>query len=552
MALIAVISVIIVRLWFVAAFSASPLFEPHPGEHDRTIYNEAARAVAQGHIWPEESFDYLPLYPWVLGACYAVFGERVIVAVMLGLVCDVLTVLCVLALARRIGAHPLVALAAGVLYALYPLAVAYSAITMPNTLNTTLVAALALALQSLDLRGAAWCFSVGILAGITALGFAGALPFFAAGLAWILIFSPERMPVRWRGVALCLIGCALPLAPVALHNSRAEGRFVLLTTHGGFNFYMGNHERATGYPLRVRDFRMTARAMLEDAHRAVEQEEGRELTRAESSAWWAGQGRSFWKEHPRQALRLTLKKLALFWNFRDVDDLRVLEQLRLTDGLFASRLWPGFAWFSVLGLIGLLFARNAGVSKVILLTGMFSLALFFITARYRLTLIPLMAAMGSAGGSNLRPISRAKILWSVLLIPALFVVAYPFPIRDLRAVDYHNAAIHVLGTGNAERALELVREGLAIDPNSTDLYHAQGIVLARLGRDGEAVQSFLETVTLNPAHGSGWLNLAITLARSGRINEAIEVLEHWLEIRPSDGRARALYNDLREGVGGRR
>lgn len=547
MALIAVISVIIVRVWFVTAFAASPLFEPHPGEHDRTLYHEAARAVAQGHIWPEQSFDYLPLYPWVLGACYAVFGERVIVAVVLGLVCDVLTVLCVLALARRMGAHPLAALAAGVLYALYPLAVAYSAITMPNTLNTSLVAALALALHVLDLRRSAWCLGVGLLAGITALGFAGALPVFAAALVWILISNPERMEVRWKGLAWCLIGCALPLAPVALHNSRAEGNFVLLTTHGGFNFYMGNHDRATGYPLRVRDFRMTARAMLEDAHCAAEYEEGRELSRAESSAWWAGQGRLFWKEHPRQALRLTLKKLALFWNFREVDDLRVLEQIRITDGLFASRLWPGFAWFSVLGLIGLLFARKAGVSKVILLTGMFSLVLFFITARYRLTLIPLMAALGAAGVSNLRPISRANILWAVLLIPALFVVVYPFPIRDLRAVDYHNAAIHVLGTGNAERALDLVREGLVIDPNSADLYHAQGIVLARLGRDGEAAQAFMMTVTLNPAHGSGWLNLAITLARSGRINEAIEVLEHWLERMPSDSRARALYNDLRTG-----
>ena len=543
---VAVVLAISVRIWFIGAFSASPMYEPHPGAHDRTLYHEAAKAVAAGDIWPDGAFEYLPLYPWVLGAGYAIFGDSLLVPAGLGLACEAVTVWLIVLLARRLGARWWMALPAAGLYALYPLAVVYSPLTMPNTLNAMLVTAWAWAMQRMDSRRMAWCAGAGLVGGVTALGFAAALTVAGAFLLWEGIRGVRARAAPWRGMAVFAVAFAVPILPVAVHNSKAEGSFVLLTTHGGFNFYMGNHERATGYPVRVRDFRMTARAMLEDAHRAAELEVGRSLSRAESSAWWTEQGRAYWRANPLEAAGLTLKKAALFWNFRDVDDLRMREQLELTDGLFAGWWWPGFALFSVLGIVGLLFARNAVAPKIVLLSGMVSLVLFFITARYRLTLIPVMAALGASGLSALWPMARVPVRRALWLIPAVLVIGFPFQVRDLRVFDYYNASVQVLGAGRAEQALALSREGLAIDPANADLYHAQGGALAQLDRYEEAAQAFQWTVTLNPRHATGRYNLALSLARLGQVCEAADVLGPWVEAVPQDRRAAQLYADLRQ------
>ena len=536
---------LIARLWFVATFSDSPLYEPLAGAHDRTIYHEAAQAVAEGAVWPEGSFDYMPLYPWLLGAGYRLFGVSLSVAAGMGLAFELATVLFLLLLARRLGAHPLAALVCGGLYALYPLAIAYTPLTMPNTLNVMLVTGLTLALHLTSLRRPAVSVGVGLLTGITALSFAGALLIVVAFVLWRLWAGYREGSMPWRGAAWFLLAFALPLAPVAVHNTKAEGTFVLLTTHGGFNFYMGNHERATGYPVRVRDFRMTARAMLEDAHRAAEQENERALTKAESAAWWAAVGRAFWREQPGQALALTLKKAVLFWNFRDVDDLRHLEQLRLIDQVFVGRFWPGFACFGLLGWLGLVTARRAAIPKLVLLTGMVSLVLFFITARYRLTFVPLMAALGAAGLSGLWAQVRARSWRLLWLLPGVVLVAWPFELRDLRPVDHYNASVHVMAAGDPHRALELAVHGLALDPHNADLYHAQGHALAVLEEYEAAAEAFGRCVALNPNHASGRYNLALILARLGHVCEAADVLEEWLTRAPGDQRSIHLHRDLR-------
>ncbi len=543
--LLPLVLAVFVRAWFAAAFLESPLFTPLEGQHDRTLYHEAAREVADGKHVPDGSFQHMPLYPWVLGAGYAAFGDDLRVSATLGIACDVVTVLLIVLLAARLGARPIPAGVVAGLYALYPLAIVYATLTMPNTLNTLLLTATALALTGLhDRKTGAWA-GVGLLCGITALGFAGMLPVAVVFLLWRLTNGWRRDPGPWKGILLFAVAFALPLIPVAVHNTRAEGAFVLLTTHGGFNFYMGNHERATGYPVRVRDFRMTARAMLEDAHRAAEQETGRTLTRAESSEWWFARGRAFWRESPGEAVMLTLKKAALFWNFREVDDLRMLEQLRLTDGLFRTPVWPGFAGFGLLGLIGLLYARGSAAAKTVLLTGMASIVLFFITARYRLTFVPLMAALGAAGLAGLWAKFRARDLQLWWLIPAAVIVAYPFPVRDLRPFDYLNASVQVLGAGRPEYALALAREGLEIDPRNADLWFAGGNAMAALERYEEAVDYFAQAVRANPAHAIARYNLALSLARLGRVAEAVAVLEEWVTHAPHDRRAAALYRDLK-------
>lgn len=533
------------RAGFLVVFMDSPLFVPLEGGHDRTIYHDAARQVADGFIWPEGAFTYMPLYPWILGAGYWLFGESLWVPSVLGIIFDALTLCFLFLLARRLSA-PLwgAALATG-LYAAYPLAIVYAPLTMPNTLNTCLVTVLTWTLLRLRPTSYRDWGVAGLVAGVTALGFAGALLIFAGFLALQGVRGARERQWPWQGIAVSVLCLALPLLPVSLHNSRAEGTFVLLSTHGGFNFYMGNHVGATGYPVRVADFRMSAAAMLEDAHAAAQQAEGRSLSRAESSSWWRQQGWAFWRAHPVAAMGLTLKKAALFWNYREVDDLRMLEQLRLTDQLFTGRFWPGFGFFAILGGLGLLYARRAAVPKLVVLAVMLSVAGFFITARYRLTVVPLMALLGAVAWPELVRLVRLRSWRLAGIVPLLILVAYPVEIRDQRPVDYHNAAVQILDEGQVERALDLANKGLEIDPAHADLHHVRGHALALLDEYDAAAEAFARTVQLNPRHASGRYNWALSLARLGRACEAVAALEPWVRQMPGDLRAAQLYRDLR-------
>lgn len=540
---------LLVRVAYAVSFADSPLFQTLAGQHDRTLYHEAA----QGALWPEGAFEHLPLYPMLLHGVYALLGASLKAAAAFGIACDVLTTLLLVLLARRLGARPLFAAAAGLAYAVYPLAIAYSALTMPNTLNALLATAFAFALTHAPRdRWPAW-FALGLLAGVAALGWAAWLLMVAALLIYWSVRRSSVDAPAWRALAAFTLAFALPLLPVAWHNSRAEGRFVLLTTHGGFNFYMGNHERATGHPVRVRDFRMTAKALLEDAHRAAEQDAGRAMTRAESSAWWSAQARAFWREQPRAALALSARKFMLFWNRADVDDLRMVEQARLLTGWFASPLWPGFGVFGLLGIIGLWRAPRAGALKVIALAGMASLVLYFITARYRLNLVPLLAALGAAGLAPLWSDLKARRygLAGGTVLAALLFVGWPVKLRDLRAVDHYNAALQLIQAGRTNEAFALARDGLAIDPGFAALHHTMGALYFQRGMFREAVEAFARAAALDPAHPQAAFNLALSLARDGDPCGGREVLARAALQRPLAESAQRLLADLTSACGPR-
>jgi hypothetical protein len=537
----------IIRLLALNIFEQSILFEPvESSVHDRSLYVHAINEVASGNYWPEGSFHYLPLYPWVMGTIAKAFGFSLKLAALFGILLDTCTTVLIVLLARRLGAHVMLAALAGVLFAAYPLAIIYSLLTMPNTLNALGVTAFVYAAQTISAkktdRSFPWlAFPLGLLAGIIALGFAGML---LMSVVTFLVITIQKRSIPF--MMLGLAGLILPIIPIARHNTAAEGRLVLLTTHGGLNLYMGNHEHATGYPLRIKNFRMSAQSMLEDAHRYVEQEVGHPLTKAESSAWWRDRARAFWREHPGQSLFLTIKKVVLFWNFREVDDLRMLEQLRILDPPFENFIGTPFALFSMLGIIGLFFVRSATVPRLALLAGMAGLVMFFITSRYRLTFVPLMAGLGAAGLGVMWQEWKDKKYWKLIqLVPMITLILFPFYMRDQRPVDYHNAAIQLMNRGRDAEAASVVARGLEIDPNSADLYFARGNLFFKQEKFTEAAVAFNQSLACNPDNPTTAFNLALSLARKGDYCGARDALLKRKNLKlPSDDKVDDLFNEL--------
>ncbi len=521
----------LLRFQFLQHLADSIFFEPIPNGNDRALYDRLARQIATGNVMPHGVFEYMPLYPWILGLLYVVAPANLWFAGFLGVLLDSLTASLIAGWVRGFGVRSWGAWVAGLAYAVYPVAIVYSALTMPNTLNTFLLLIFAIGVFRLKNEGSPWkWWRVGLVAGVLSLGFAGALLVWAACLVyWIL---DAWRTGRWKGAQwICFVlGALLPVLPVTLHNWRAEQHFVLITAHGGFNFYMGNHEHATGYPVQIAGFRGDAGSLLVDARNEAEKELGRKVTSAEFAGFWSKRARDFMIAHPFLELQLLGVKVLKFWNHYDYDDLRMVPMARLT-GLMGWIPPLNFACIGCLGLVGLFFARGVGVLRWMALAAMAGMIAFFITARYRMTVAPLLCALGVVGVESLL---RGSVTGRWKIGVAVFLsglVMWPMNKSDFRALDRYNTAAYFLARERPAEAWEQSRAGLLLGADPS-LYFVSGNALYLLHRDAEAEEAFRQSLALRPNDASTHFNLSRVLERLGRVDEARAERKRALELDP--------------------
>ena len=197
------------------------------GLHDPLLYQGFARHIADGDgylgLLGEPTAYYPPGYPLFLGAVQTA-------ADLIGL-----------------GDH-LPAVAAGLVVALWPGFVLYSALLLSETLFVALFAVVvACTLELGDLRrprplpavlGAA-CFGLAILVRPQVLV---ALPLVA--LAWWLARAGWRRVLA--GVGVAVLGAVVCVAPWTIRNVVVMGHLVPISTNGGDNLCIGFHDDATG------------------------------------------------------------------------------------------------------------------------------------------------------------------------------------------------------------------------------------------------------------------------------------------------------------------
>jgi tetratricopeptide (TPR) repeat protein len=547
---------LIIRLWFLGNLAASPFFEPNPGGNDRALYHGLAQQVANGHFFPEGVFEYMPFYPWLLGLLYTVTGPVLGLNLVgwLGALLDSATTFLIVRIALRLGAPKGAAVLMGVIYSLYPIAIVYSAMTMANSTNAFLFTAFGfcvLEMEKMERRDRRpYYFALGLLAGLTALSFAGMLLIGAIYSLYLLgtrclssSKTEESLRSRILIPVLFLVGALIPILPVTIHNWRAEHRLVLITAHGGFNFYMGNHEDATGYPVQIGNFRRDAGSLLADARAEAEENAGRKLLASEFSSYWSNKAWRFIREHPVQELRLLVSKIFRFWNHDEYDDMRLLPMFKLTGVAFTSPLWPSFGWIGVVGLLGLFFARGARLLKVISLLGILGVILFFITARYRLTFVPVLAILGALGIGEIYVRRRDWKIW-VFAAALVCFVWMPLSKTDFRALDHYNAASYMMARKMPKEALVQTSAGIALEPKNADLHLVQGNALFLLNRTVEAAQSYQETIRLKPSHASAHFNLGQTWMMLNRPEDAAKEAELALKYDPRHSGAKKLLQEI--------
>jgi tetratricopeptide (TPR) repeat protein len=474
---------------------------------------------------------------------YRVLGDgigtvRLVQALLGGVSCALLAAAGVSLFGRR-GAI------AGVLLAIYPPAIFLDGLVEKSSLVTFLITALLAVLAAARMN---WrdSLTAGAILGLLALARENALVLALPVLLWTG-FGPFDVPRRSRlRTALVLVaGCALVLLPVALRNQAVGGEFHLTTSQFGPNFYIGNHAGADGTYQALVVGHGSAADEREDATRLAEQAMGRKLSPREVSGYWTSQALDYIRSQPLAWLKLTARKLALTFNADEVSDTE-------SQSIYAERSWllrilGPFDFGLLLGMA--VFGAIATAASwrrlwflyALAITYALSVVMFYVFARYRFPIVPILILLATGGvlkavdavrAHRTRPLAMA----AATALAAVAVAHLPlYNSRAARATNYFDIAGALSkDPARTEDAREFYQRALDIDPQFPAAQFGLGTLLARSGRPEEAIPHYRSALASWPDYAEARSNLGLALAATGQVEAAAAEYEAALRLRTDD------------------
>ena len=474
---------LVLRLAYVTQIEASPLFT-EPAVDART-YTEHAARIAQGN-WlgrGEGPFWQPPLYPYFLALVSKLFPQslfysvRYVQALGGALTCALVYAIGLRLFQRRVG------LIAGLAAAAYGPLLFFDGQLLPASLAVALdTLALTLLLRFQRRPSAVGFGASGAVVGLAALAVPTVLLFAAACVVWLALRLPHRH------AAAFLLGAVLTIAPVTLRNLVVGGDTVLISYNSGINFYIGNNSQY--------DKTVAIRPGWEwDALVARPRRAGVERASQQSGFFWAA-ARDDIHADPVEYLRLLARKLFLLGHGDEVGRNQPIYFSRHDSDLLAALLWKhGIAFpFGIVGPLAvcgwLLALRHRRASLLTLFVAAYGVGViaFFVTARYRLPMIP------------------------ALLILAAYAVHWTT--QNLRGGCWRKAA-PVLGAAALFCAAANYRVSPMDMQGDAATHFNLGDALARRGRTWGARQALTRAVERDSTYWQAWLNLGTLMARGG-------------------------------------
>jgi tetratricopeptide (TPR) repeat protein len=543
------IAAIVIRVVMLAQISTSKL----GGELsiDSEFYRELAIDIQMGMGLPEGALTFNPLYPFFLAAVFRVFGEGMLAPRIVQALLGILTIVLVYVAGTRLVEDPMTgksrwnatALVAMAMAALYPQFVLYEGMLLGTTLEIfflTASFALALAMDD-DLRGGrelrvgrrrmpVW-LSGGLLGAMCGAGSLGRpnlfLPLVAALPVWIIARNPRGR--RWLAPAVGFAAfAALFLLPPTIYNAKYSGEFVPVTAHGGINFYIGNRIGTLGVYQPPEDMRGEMRGLIADARAKAEKETGRSMTDAETSDYYMQKALDEIKHNPGGWLLLLGRKLVLFWNKIEVQDMPEVLYFQNTLPLFKFPFLP-FSVIAPLGLAGLVVflrrRRNRSIVCLFLGTAMISVLLFYANSRYRLPIVPvviLLAAFFVAWA--VREIAARRMKYPGLMIALALVVFFGVSNRTIMKPNlgaiYTFLGNRYMNSGDEAKAAEAYAQAYRLDPTRDVSMINYARILLKNEEFAKAAAIYAKAYSINPRYPRLAIEYASALDGMGKRDEA--------------------------------
>jgi Tfp pilus assembly protein PilF len=438
---------------------------------DALYHHEWALAIAAGRQFINDAFFRAPLYPYFLGLVYKLFGAnqmvaRIIQAIVGSAGCGLVYLLARQLLKSQTSSHKpqaspkagpdlssflvprsdLIPRIAGLVMAAYPLAIWYDGeLQLEGLLTFLLVLGLVLLYRSRDTDRQWWL--PGIVFGLASLTRPNVLVFLAVLPVWLFVerkgftgprvqrFRSEAGTVRqgpprptaeprnprthsvWVRLLLVWGAAAVVILPVTIRNYVVSRQFVPIAWQAGTNFYIGNSPQSDGMTAILPGTRGGWWGGFNDVKRLAEEAEGRPLKGAEIDRYWLAQGLEFWRKQPGKALGLLARKTFLWFAGYEVGnetDLYTVKQYSFINYLLFKIPFLEFPFGILLPLALAGFWLWRGEWRrflpvyLFVVTYSLSFIVFFVTSRYRTSIIPVAAIFAGMGLTGLMRPQRGE------------------------------------------------------------------------------------------------------------------------------------------------
>ena len=510
------------RVAYILEADASPLFE-HPAVDAKTYTHHAQRLAAGNWLGVGEGpFWQPPLYPYFLGAVKVLFPEsffyvvRFVQALLGALVCAMSWWL------GRALFNPAVGLLAGIGAALCGPLIFFDGELLPASLAAFVDLLALVVLLRVWRRPSRWgflgagaAFGVGALAVPTVLTFAVAVPIV---LLWR---APRRQGLIWTGAFA--LGVILAVTPVAWRNWAIGGDGVGISYNAGINLYIGNNPDYAE-TVAIRPGWEWDELVTQPARAGIERPSAK-------SAYFAERAWDYIKGDPTGWLGLMGHKLGAFWHGDERGRNQPIYFWRTYSNVLSASLWKAgiafpFGLVAPLALWGMLLSlRRIGPMWPLLYVLSYCLGViaFFVAARYRVPVLPVLIVFAAYGLWALWDWGRAGRWWSLGLGLAV-CLAFAFAANSyLAPMDMEgDAAIHYnLGNAYAEagdkkRALAAFERAVAEDPEYWQAWLNLGGVKAALGDLIGGEEIFARVAQKAPRQVEPWMNLGARADHAAR------------------------------------
>ncbi len=546
-----------VRILYIFQIDGSPLFN-HPPVDGLTYLQHAAK-LADGNWFGvgEPPFWQPPLYSYLLGLHRVLFADEVFYSLrFFQIVIGSLTCVLIWFVGRRLFRHtPMIAAVAAMAGTLYGPLIFFDGEFLPATLATFLnLAGLVLLLRCQDKPSATRYALAGVVFGLSALTVATVLTFVlaAAAFVWLDTRWQYTLAQRIRWPLAFLFGVALVITPVTLRNVFIGGDGVLISSNAGINFWVGNnsdYDEAVNIRPGWEWDDLLARPRLE-AH----------LQRpSAASDFFMQESWEYIRAQPLDYARLLARKAFLFWHGEEIGRNQDIYFWRNYSPILATTLWKNFVAFPFglvgpLAVLGLIVAvRQRGISLPVTFTMVYALSVvaFFIMARYRVPLIPMLLVYAAYGGYSVIQAVRSEPRPTAALHVGVLALLITLSNHGVTRMDMAgDPLIHFnIGTAHSrnrdlKQARPAYERAVAQDSTYWEALFNLGSILG-MQRDAAGASRIFERVTeALPDRVIAWISLARMRRVQGDRVGALKAYESGLQADPIAFQYYGRYEEL--------
>ena len=531
---------LIIRLVYLYESSACPSFKI-PIVDAGTYYKMARILVEEGRM--DANFFYQPFfYQCFLSVLYYIFDGsmvaiKIVQALLGGLTCVLTYHLGTKIFNRTTG------IVAGVIIACYgPLFFLELELLATGWAAFWSVTLILLFLKTAEKNtGGNWLI-LGLAGGLSFITRPMFIPPFSVGFFWLGLKYHARLAALARGTLQTLAGILLITLPVCFLAQRIMGRFTFLPSSGGINLYIGNNP----------DMRQTLTTRPGDDWewmRDLPLRHGVGNNEWDKDRFFKQLVFDYIKSQPPAFIKGLAYKTIEFINSREIPRNVDVYLFAKWSRLLALSVWKshgfGFPFGLVLPLavLGLIYHARRIPAVIILFLWFYGLAiiLVFVSGRYRMEVIPLVALLAAAGLNHVLQMIRKRrrrtlLIMSGLAAAVVLISTLPGPFWE-EQVNFEaefnlTIADELRYQDKINDALPYYTAALQMEPDNPEIYNKLGMILDKQMQLRAAIEQYLKALQLKPDYYKAHSNLAVALIKLNQLDGALEHLQAARKLNP--------------------